>query len=413
MSKIFAVVGGQFGDEGKGLMVDYLSHQLQCGIVVRHNGGSQAGHSIQLLDGTRHIFSHFGSGTFNNFPTLLASKFVVNPLLFRKEHKELLDKGYTPKVYVHSDCYITTPYDMIINQILETNRGDSRHGSCGIGFGETIERNENYPLLSSIVSDLRTDTIKQTIDLIRGSYFQIRIIEHYPDILADKQDELLDQYSYMSSELLEDFLQSCEYFLNNVTIISDYDILKDSNIIFEGAQGLLLDQNYGKFPYVTRSNTGLDNVVDILNDIDNTELLTVVHVSRSYTTRHGAGPLDYEEEFPEVLKLADKTNVHNTFQGSLRYAPLNLDNLIDACRQDLTNAESMALFPMDSKLAITWLDIIPLPYKIIFDGKEYEFLEHDKVIQIFEDTVAYRSFGPTRETIKERNISTTVDLKMN
>ena len=95
-------------------------------IVVRFNSGAQAGHTVVTPDGNRHVFGHFGSGTFNNTPTFLSKYFVVNPLSFLKELNELMKIGLNPQIYVDDECLITTPYDMIINQIVEIFRGKNK-----------------------------------------------------------------------------------------------------------------------------------------------------------------------------------------------------------------------------------------------------------------------------------------------
>ena len=86
------VIGANFGDEGKGLVTDYLCSQ-GAGVVVRFNGGAQAGHTVVTPEGERHVFRHFGSGTFLGVPTFLSQFFVCNPILFFEERKQLIDLG--------------------------------------------------------------------------------------------------------------------------------------------------------------------------------------------------------------------------------------------------------------------------------------------------------------------------------
>ena len=138
--------------EGKGIVTDYLcSHG--AGMVVRFNGGVKAGHTVVTPDKERHVFRHFGSGTFCEVPTFLSQFFVCNPILFFEERKQLIELGLHPEVYAHPDCLITTFMDMLINQFKETKRGTKRHGSCGIGFHETLNRS-TLPELKITMSDL-------------------------------------------------------------------------------------------------------------------------------------------------------------------------------------------------------------------------------------------------------------------
>src|SRR5512139_3851165 len=109
-----AVIGMNYGDEGKGHMVNYLSdsHTLN----IRFNGGAQASHAVFLADGRSHIFHHFGSGSLRGARTLLASHFIVNPIIFVWELKELIPKAPMREVFVDPRCRVTTPYDMTVNE---------------------------------------------------------------------------------------------------------------------------------------------------------------------------------------------------------------------------------------------------------------------------------------------------------
>ena len=121
MKNVKIVVGANFGDEGKGLMTDYFSSISSNSIVVRFNGGAQAGHTVVTPDDKRHVFSHFGSGTFNKVPTYLSEYFICNPTLYKKEFLELKECGIKPMVHFAHDCMFSNPFDMLINQIVESN----------------------------------------------------------------------------------------------------------------------------------------------------------------------------------------------------------------------------------------------------------------------------------------------------
>src|SRR2546425_1241702 len=136
------VIGANFGDESKGKIVDYLCATQGAGIVVRFNGGAQAGHTVVTPDNERHVFRHFGSGSLCEVPTFLSQFFVCNPILFFKEREQLIELGFHPVIYAHPECLVTTFVDMLINQAKESARGIKRHGSCGIGFHETLQRSK-------------------------------------------------------------------------------------------------------------------------------------------------------------------------------------------------------------------------------------------------------------------------------
>ena len=167
------------------------------------------------------------------------------------------------------------------------------------------------------------------------------------------------------------------------------------NIIFEGAQGLLLDQDYGQFPHVTRSNTGIKNILDICeeNKIDE---LDVTYVTRCYTTRHGAGPMDQEilEGQPIYWNVEDKTNIPNKYQGTLRFAPLNITTLKESIENDLKHRENKNI-KISSGLAVTCIDQLD------------DYFDKKSVGKYINDYVGLKnklieSWGPTRSTILEK-----------
>ena len=120
MKKAYAVIGANFGDEGKGLMTDLFCRTEGSVINIRSNGGAQAGHTVCTADGKRHIFSHIGSGSFAGADTYLSEYFILNPMLFSKELEQLgRDIG---KIFIDRRCNVTLPCDMLMNQFAETMR---------------------------------------------------------------------------------------------------------------------------------------------------------------------------------------------------------------------------------------------------------------------------------------------------
>lgn len=325
------VIGANFGDEGKGLVTDYLCHTEGAGVVVRFNGGAQAGHTVVRPNGDRHIFHHFGSGSFEGIPTYLSQFFIVNPIAFFKELQELIKLGLIPTVYAHPECLVTTFADMIINQRLEEDRGDKRHGSVGMGINETIER--------SGVSELKITMA----DIWNGS-----------KSIESKLREICNNYAtFRTGKPIEDIENMVEVYLKEITTLADCihpaGIGDCKDPVFEGAQGLLLDQNNKEFfPHLTRSNTGMQNVRALCNQagIDD---ITTYYVSRTYLTKHGAGTLPGEDA---NMRFPDDTNLEHRWQGALRFAPLNYEELQKRCFVDYKNG--------DYKLVLTHQDQLPL-----------------------------------------------------
>lgn len=347
------VIGAQFGDEGKGRMTAaYAAAVGGDAMVVRFNGGAQAGHTVVAPDGRRHVFSHIGSGAFAGTPTFLSRFFVSHPLLFLKEWDLLAALGVRPTVYVDPNSPITTPYDMLINQIIEKERGADRHGSCGVGFGETLERCLT-PDDTLTVGDLAdTATLILRLEAIRRSYAPARLARLGFPAAAAQHRTLLQ-----SDAILEHFCTDVRRFLDRVTVMDAPMAIQGRSLLFEGAQGLWLDQDRGYFPHVTRSHTGLRNVLTLAREWG-LEQLAVTYVTRAYLTRHGAGPLPHELPGLPYPGIDDPTNRPNPYQGSLRFAWLDLDLLQQAITADLSDAEGYPGLLVSPHLAVTCLDQI-------------------------------------------------------
>lgn len=373
MVKGKAVIGANYGDEGKGLMTDFLANKYNNNsVVVRFNGGAQAGHTVVTSDGRRHVFSHFGAGSFAEVPTHLSRFFIVNPLLFVKEYKELSIKEVTPKITIDGEAYLSTPLDMMINQAIETFRGDERHGSCGIGINETVTRCLSGDKFKTQAKDiLDPSAVISKFLSIYDSWLRQRLAQL--KIPYDNAIEIIPQLGDVRNiSLLASRYHSDIKELLNIADITfnapDYE-----NYIFEGAQGLLLNEDrVDLFPHVTRSKTGLANVLALCRDYGIDDLETT-YVTRSYLTRHGAGPLPGESN----LCFPDKTNILNQFQGRLRFAPLSYKQLNNSIEIDLSTAG-----PRPKKflanMAVTCLDHqdingeLPLPVKYLSYGNTRE-----------------------------------------
>lgn len=344
------VIGANFGDEGKGLMTDYFCHQSalrgeNC-IVVCHNGGAQRGHTADTPEGLHHVFHHFGSGTFAGADTYLSEEFILNPMVFRQEWKELEKLGYKPTVYINPSCRTTTPLDMIINQILEESRSDGRHGSCGMGIFETIKRYEDgYGYSASDLLRISDRGKRESIEALRHTYLPKRFNEL--KIQPSKEwEEIIN-----SDGLVNKFLEDLEFMSGMVGVYSDIDALENyQNIVFEGGQGLLLDRNNIEyFPHLTPSNTGLKNPKEMILRLFPNADVEVCYVTRPYLTRHGAGRLDNECSKKEINpNIEDSTNVPNPHQGSLRYGKMDVKELQERICKDFSMGSSAKL-----SLAIT------------------------------------------------------------
>jgi len=408
MKKAEVIIGGGFGDEGKGLFTDYLtarSDKKTC--VVRFNGGAQAGHTVQLADGRRHVFSHFGSGTYANAPTFLSSFFACNPITFLREKAELEKDGFSPELYVDPACPVTTPYDIMINQIVEEFRGSKRHGSVGVGFGETIERSGCAPFSLRADELHNVDALRQKLDNIREIWLPHRLRKLGVTEWSEKWTERAS-----SEGILEHFIEDCARFHAETSLAPLSSLHRFEHLVFEGAQGLLLDQSCGYFPHVTRSNTGMQNAV-VLAEKLGLEELDLYYLTRSYVTRHGAGPLPHELPTQPYAKIVDPTNKSHRFQGDLRFAWLDIDLFQRAVIQDRESYRTSVA--LRTCLGMSCLDQIDEAAFYIKEGVK-QATNPEGLLQIVGRAIGAQnslaSYGPTRHTIREVAVTAAKPLRV-
>ena len=393
-----AIIGAAYGDEGKGLLTGaFAAHTGPDTLVVRFNGGAQAGHTVTLADGRgdgkRHVFHHVGSGSFAGAATYLSRFFVANPILLRTELAELAALGVHPKIAIDPDAPVTLPFDMMINQIVERFRGNARHGSCGMGIGETVERGLN-PQFALAAKDLGDVTaLRALLARVKTDWVPVRLARLGVASLTEEDHELLD-----SSAIANQWLADVAAFRDAVAVMPPPRV---RHIVFEGAQGLLLDQDRGAFPYVTRSNTGLKNVIPLARDFG-VEHLDIVYATRAYTTRHGAGPLAHELPEKPYPGIVDATNIANPWQGTLRFGTLYLDLLARTIGDDLSDLGSPA-FTASTQLAVTCLDQVGgrvgwIQNGVVASGTPAKLAAVAARVTGAERLIA--SHGPTRATLE-------------
>ena len=309
------VIGLGFGDEGKGTVTDYLCTLKPVNAVVRFSGGAQTAHNVVLENGQHHTFAQFGSGTMRGVQTLLSKYMMVNPFTMAAEANALIPKiGYDPFdiTLVSSTALLTTPLHAAVNHLREIARGGDAHGSCGMGIGETRSYALKHPILAVEVNDLRLPGyLEAKLDEYRKWAENTFGVENF---VAPSTDELM--VSYMS--LMAD---------NRLRIVSDRDIreeIRKGYNVFEGSQGVLLDEAMGFHPHTTWSDTTSQKAQRLLAEAGLPQG-NVIGVTRSYTTRHGYGPFPSEfigeawrESFPEEHNGAGR------WQGSWRGGYLDL-----------------------------------------------------------------------------------------
>ena len=427
MKEIKVVIGKNFGDEGKGQTVSDLCRGTSA-LVVRHNGGAQAGHTVE--EGrSRFVFHQIGSGSLWGAPTYWNHSFLPDLLKLGEEAQEFertvsKEKAMTdslPTIYAHPKCACTVIYDVLLNSLAETLRGEKKHGSCGMGIYEAVlrSRREEYRIClrefaatakDRISREQRTRKIMEKMRLIRQEYATERLEQLRGEFVHRWQEREIQNWIDLiwdDNVLLNTVEEMCENYDRYVRLADMRELWQQyDRIVFENAQGLLLDEdNREYYPHLTPSHTGLHNVVSMLEELSGkwlqeilkgptekhyTEALPmeIIYVTRTYVTRHGAGRLDCECAKEDICPfMEDKTNVPNPWQDSLRYAKHpSVEEFFRPVLQDLKLLQGNSIGEkLTVKTAIRLTHLDETDRKILFaDGKK-TVREMEELISDFFD----------------------------
>jgi adenylosuccinate synthase len=329
------VAGLGFGGEGKGSVVDALVTKHNADLVVRYNGGAQCAHNVVTPSGIHHTFAQFGSGTFSPICRTYLSRFVlINPGTMLVEEQDLGSKGITTawdRMYVDEQAVVITPFQISLNRLQELSRGDARHGSTGMGIGVTREHHLKYGARVLTVSDLSSkENTKKKLEFIRNVCLtEVKSLRTLPSTIQAKEEVFRIENGPETTSWV---MGRYDEWLQKVNICSE--LPHYNNVVFEGGQGVMLDENYGFQPYTTWSDTTFSNAFTLLHEIKwgcnlFPSKIFKVGVLRSYYTRHGAGP------FPSENPLVRFDEPHNTnieYTGSFRKGDFDLSLAIKAIR---------------------------------------------------------------------------------
>lgn len=307
-NKPFIVSGLQNGDESKGKWTAFLSRKLNKTLNVRYNSGPNAMHNV-VSKGIHHCFSQFGSTLFEGTPTLFSRYTLIEPLALANEAQILKSKvDFTPydKLFIDARAKLITPFHVI------TNRLHSEKGSTtGMGIGVTVQDSIDRPINHMTVLDLLQP------DLV----YKLESAKAY----------IINRYGYNEAYNIDltDLVERYDRITENLNILFAVDVnslMRTNNLIFEGAQGILLDEDFGFAPYNSWSKTTKHNALKLLADAGITEKPINVGLTRIYSHKHGIGQLpSYDAELTEMLP--EPHNGFNEYQGHFRAGWLDLNLL--------------------------------------------------------------------------------------
>jgi len=328
-----SVLGLGFGDCGKGLFVDALTRRWQAHTVVRFSGGAQAGHNVVTAaegghSARHHTFSQFGAGTLvPGTCTVLLDPMVLHPTALLVEAEALGRIGVhdaLSRLMIDARCRITTPYHQAAGRLRELLRGAASHGTCGVGVGETVRHSLAHP-----------DQAIRYADLSAASAFQV---QEQLDKLSSIREELFAELSPLcprkggealavEMQVLQDESLARKWFnmaraLARQCAPTSIEMMgaqlkQPGCVLFEGAQGVLLDEWRGFHPHTTWSSITTGAVESAAACFDLAAPIEHYGVLRSYLTRHGAGPLPTHDEALNGW-LTEPHNLAEGWQGRFR-----------------------------------------------------------------------------------------------
>jgi len=355
------VIGLQWGDEGKGKAIDYLSKGYD--IVVRYQGGHNAGHTI-YHNGNKLVLHLLPSGVFTeNTVSVIGNGVVINPIQLVEEIKSLEKYNINPqKLVVSKNAPLILPFHQKLDIVFESSRyikiGTTKRG-IGPAYEDLSGRRAVF-LKDLFDKDLFYSKVKPLND-----YYN-KLIGLYSNDSVNIDDYLEDYVK--TGEILKDYAKDTIYYLND-------EYKKGKKILFEGAQGILLDINFGTYPFVTSSNPSVGGVLTGTG-LPYKALNKIIGISKSYTTRVGEGP------FPSELKEK---------QG------------------DFLRAEGQEYGATTGRpRRVGWLDLVALKYSIMINGVDSIFLTKLDVLDKFDEIEVVTSYVLSGKEIK--NFDNSIDF---
>jgi len=353
MQKAAVLLGLQWGDEGKGKIVDVLTPQYD--IIARFQGGPNAGHTLEF-DGIKHVLHTIPSGIFHsNVINVIGNGVVIDPIIFQKELLKLEERGvhYQERLFISRKAHLILPTHRILDAASEASKGAAKIGSTLKGIGPTYMDKTGR-------NGLRIgDILENNFDL------------KYND-LKEKHLKMLQQFNFPFdlSAIEEEWLKSIEW-IKKLTIIDsehylDNAIKNGKKILAEGAQGSLLDIDFGSYPFVTSSNTVAAGACTGLGIAPN-RIGDVFGIFKAYCTRVGSGPFPTELDDAMGEAMRKEGNEFGSTTGRARRCG--------------------------------WLDIPALKYACMINGVTQLYMMKADVLSIFEEIKICTSYRWKGEVI--------------
>lgn len=302
---VSAIIGAQWGDEGKGKVIDLLAEKAK--VVVRFSGGNNAGHTVinHLGEFKLHLIP---AGIFDSTAIcIIGPGVVVDPAAFLEEREQLEEKGIdTSRLYISNRAHLVMPYHLLLDELEEKIRGGNAIGTTLRGVGPAYT--DKVARLGIRVGELlNMQEFKKRLEFVLEN--KNRLLKGVYGVEPIKLEEIFNKYSEYAKEL--------KHHIRETTILLEESIEKDEVVIFEGAQGAMLDLDYGTYPYTT-SSSPLAAGASLGGGVGPTKFDQVLGVYKAYTTRVGSGPMPTELKDAMGDKIRDIAQEFGTTTGRPR-----------------------------------------------------------------------------------------------
>jgi len=305
LSKITAIVGAQWGDEGKGKITDFFAGEADY--VVRFHGGNNAGHTI-IVDGITFKLHLIPSGIVYGNPTsVIGNGVVVDPKALLDEIAYVKGKGINPKLMVSDRAHVIMPYHIVLDGALSGHQGDLAAGSTNRGiapvYADKMYRN-GIRMVDLLEPNVFREKLEKGYEFTRG--ILVKSLGYSLDITID---EIFDNYVNYGKQLAP--------YISDTSVELYYAHQAGKSILFEGAQGISLDVDHGIYPFTTSSNTAAGHI-STGTGVSFRDINRIIGVVKAYLSRVGESPLPSEIEGDEADSLREKGGEYGTTTGRPR-----------------------------------------------------------------------------------------------
>ncbi|QER68258.1 adenylosuccinate synthase [Paucilactobacillus nenjiangensis] len=350
------IVGSQWGDEGKGKMTDYLSQDAS--VIVRYQGGNNAGHTI-VFDGETYKLHLIPSGIFfSDKLSVIGNGVVVNPKALIEELTYLEDKGVNPSgLRISSRSHVTLPYHILLDECQEKAKGKLKVGTTNKGIGPTYmdkAARVGIRIADLLDKDIFAEKLKLNLEEKNQLFEKIYNVEPL------KFDDIFEEfYGYG---------QQIKQYVTDTSVLVNDALDNGENVLFEGAQGVMLDIDHGTYPYVTSSNPIAGGVTTGVG-IGPNKIETILGISKAYSTRVGDGP------FPTELtdEVGDYIRETGHEYGTVTKRPRRIGWFDSVAMRHARRVSGLTCLSLNLLDVLTSLETIKICTAYKIDGKEVDY----------------------------------------